>query len=271
MKTQSPTPKAQDPAALRSVFGDNLRKLCEGHASVSGVCRALGINRTQFNRYMSGESFPRPDVLYRICAFFEVDSRILLEPVEEITATTQDLLNHPYLTGFFSQATTYVPEEFFPSGIYRFARQGFLDPTKVVLGLVLISRQNGYTFLRGFEPRNALRAQGLSTHLLNCEYRGIVLRQEEGVMAVVTHRDALACSFNFLTPETSFQSNIWEGYASRTIREKVTGARATRMIYEHLGNETGRILDAARKSGVVTWEDVPPYYVHLLRPNEAFR
>ena len=61
------------------------------------------------------------------------------------------------------------------------------------------------------------------------------MRQEEGVMAVVTHRNALACSFNFLTPETSFQSNLWEGYATRTVREKVTGRRVTRMVYEHLG------------------------------------
>ena len=90
-------------------------------------------------------------------------------------------------------------------------------------------------------------------------------------MAVVTHRDSLACSFNFLTPETSFQSNLWEGYASRTVREKISGNRATRMVYEHLGSGTGRVLQAARETGVVPIEKVPRFYQHLLRPDEDFR
>ena len=52
------------------MFGRNLRLLGQPYASVSALCRELGINRTQFNRYLSGESFPRPDILQRICAYF---------------------------------------------------------------------------------------------------------------------------------------------------------------------------------------------------------
>src|SRR5680860_341270 len=70
---------ATDPAQLRAIFGDNLRALSADYPSVAGLCRDLGINRTQFNRYLTGESFPRPDVLHRICQFFGTDARILLE------------------------------------------------------------------------------------------------------------------------------------------------------------------------------------------------
>ena len=245
--------------------------LSEAYPSVSGLCRSLGINRTQFNRYMSGESFPRPDVLHRICEFFDVDARVLLEPVSEIASAPNDMVSHPFLSGYFGPAATDVPSDFFPSGFYRFARQSFLDDGMFVIGLVLIKRSDGFTFLRGFEPRNALREKGLSTQTKHSEYRGIVMRQEEGVMAVVTHRNALACSFNFLNPDTAFQSNIWEGYASRTMREKVTGKRAARMVYEHLGDECGKVLGAARESGVVSVDKVPPFYLHLLRPDEPFR
>ena len=59
------------PIELRAVFGQNLRILCQKHSSISSICRDLGINRTQFNRYLSGESFPRPDVLHKICIFFK--------------------------------------------------------------------------------------------------------------------------------------------------------------------------------------------------------
>ncbi|MEL7204029.1 MAG: helix-turn-helix transcriptional regulator, partial [Pseudomonadota bacterium] len=66
---------SNNPAAVRQVFGDNLRLLTRRYKSVSGVCRELGVNRTQFNRYLAGESFPRPDVLQQICSFFDVDAR----------------------------------------------------------------------------------------------------------------------------------------------------------------------------------------------------
>ena len=65
------------------MFGANLRSLSKDYVSVSELSRQLGINRTQFNRYLAGESFPRPDVLARICGFFKVDARMLLEPVEK--------------------------------------------------------------------------------------------------------------------------------------------------------------------------------------------
>ena len=74
----------RSPAELRSMFGANLRSLAQKFPSISELSRQLGINRTQFNRYLAGESFPRPDVLARICDFFEVDARVLLEPVEQI-------------------------------------------------------------------------------------------------------------------------------------------------------------------------------------------
>lgn len=263
--------QVDDPAALRKVFGKNLRGLLKNFASVSEVCRRLDINRTQFNRYLSGESFPRPDVLQRICVFFDVDARILLEPMEEIAGKSGNFVGHPYLEGFFGAPTIEVPEKVFPSGFYRFARQSFLDASQFVLGLVMITRKDGYTFLRGYEPRKALLDKGLSTAPYNTEFRGIVMRQEDGVMAVVTHRDTMSCSFNFLAQETSFQNNIWEGYASRTARERVTGRRAMRMVYEHLGDDCPSVLEAARQCGMVSIDKVPAYYLYLLRPSEEFR
>jgi len=49
------------------VFGENLRLLGKTRPSNASVCRDLDINRVQFNRYMSGHSFPKPNVLQQIC------------------------------------------------------------------------------------------------------------------------------------------------------------------------------------------------------------
>src|SRR6056297_655194 len=155
------TPPAPDPAELRAVFGQNLRHLSKEHRSFAALCRKLGVNRTQFNRYLSGESFPRPDILHQICCFFDVDARILLEPVETIYTTSPELLSHPFLSGFFGSGPTAVPENVFPSGFYSFVRRSFIDDNLFTIGLVYVHREEPYTFLRGFEPRDALRNQGL--------------------------------------------------------------------------------------------------------------
>ncbi|MEM6578719.1 MAG: XRE family transcriptional regulator [Pseudomonadota bacterium] len=206
-----------------------------------------------------------------MCVFFDVDARILLEPLEKTQTASHELLSHPFIKDYLGKAPTSVPEDVFPAGFYSFVRRSFIDDDQFTMGLVHVKRDDGYTFLHGFEPREAMRNQGLSTAPADREYRGIILRQEEGVMAIVTHRQSLACSFNFLTPETSFQSNIWEGYATRTVREKVTGRRAARMVYEFLGRDLSRGLQIARQAGLVTLDHVPPFHRKLLRLNQEFR
>ncbi len=147
----------RSPAELRSMFGANLRELAQAYPSISELSRQLGINRTQFNRYLSGESFPRPDVLARICDFFDVDARVLLEPVEQI-GDNSDILNGPVLKDFLGVAARGIPEETFPSGIYRFSRRSFLDQDQYVVGLVRVWRVEKATYVRGLEARASREA-----------------------------------------------------------------------------------------------------------------
>lgn len=67
------------------ILGRNLRVLLDRRGeAVAAACREMGVNRTQFNRYLGMESWPRPDVLKRICDHFETDARILHEPLAEL-------------------------------------------------------------------------------------------------------------------------------------------------------------------------------------------
>jgi transcriptional regulator with XRE-family HTH domain len=70
---------------INDIFGSNMRDLIDRSGQqVAPLCRKLGINRTQFNRYLYSQSHPRPDVLWKICQFFEVDARILHQPLHEL-------------------------------------------------------------------------------------------------------------------------------------------------------------------------------------------
>ena len=101
LEPNSPERSAQE---LRDQLSANLRILTQDLV-VSRICRHAKIHRTQFNRFLSGESFPRPDVLDRICRFFEVDANILLRPLGEVPETPERIaLRHAILAGRFDCA-----------------------------------------------------------------------------------------------------------------------------------------------------------------------
>ena len=58
---------------ILSCLAANLKLACGYHRSVSDVCRKIGINRSQFMKYLSAESFPSRRNLRRICDFFGCD------------------------------------------------------------------------------------------------------------------------------------------------------------------------------------------------------
>lgn len=257
---------APSPAELRAMFGANLKHLCRSAKSISALCRDLGINRTQFNRYLSGESFPRPDVLHKICAFFDVDARILLEPVEQIEQNRGVLLSHPTLAPFLGPNSTDISQEMLPDGLFRFLRRSFIEQDKFVEGLVYVYRQDGFCFVRGHEAKEAMSKVGL-TRPRDREFRGFFLRQENGVASMVTRRGALTGSFTYLHRVPSLKARTWTGYTIRTTPEMQTGQRMTRLVWEHLDHDSGRALAVARGTGYRWIADLSDDDREILRPD----
>lgn len=251
------------------MFGSNLRKLAENFVSISELSRQLGINRTQFNRYLAGESFPRPDVLARICDFFDVDARVLLEPVDNI-GRREDLFANNTLRPFMENSVYDVSEAVFPSGFYRFSRRSFIDKEKYVVGLVRVWRDNGATVIRGYETRDALRATGFPVTRDTREWRGFVMLEEEGISAVIKRRGGKTASFNYFNRVPSMENNYWLGYAARTVPEVPGSDRVTRMVYEHVGTSYRQAKSAAKTTGYRNLDELLPFHQRLLKPDQPF-
>lgn len=262
---------SRSPADLRTVFGDNLRTLSRDYPSISELTRRLGINRTQFNRYLSGESFPRPDVLDRICGFFGVDARILLDRVQDLDQKQGNVVHSPYLKDFFDTGITRVTEEVFPTGFYRFTRRSFISEDSFVVGVVWVHRIDGITYVKGYEPRAGMRFQGLSTTGPTREYRGYMTCHEDGVAFVLSRRNTLTYSFNYLARVSAAENSLWTGYVARTIRESESGERVLRMVYEYLGNDVKKAIAAARGKGFTNEPDIIPFHKRLLQLGTPFR
>jgi len=251
------------------MFGANLRKLSESYTSISELSRQLGINRTQFNRYLAGESFPRPDVLARMCDFLNVDARVLLEPVEDIVMS-QDAFHTPFLRNYLGPGVAGVSQNLLPNGFFRFSRRSFIDTNLFVLGLVWVFRENGTTYLRGYEARAAMRIQDLPIDPPSREFRGIAMQQEDGVSIIASRHNAMTSSFNYLARAASFKNNFWVGYVTRTVPESIGGQRATRLVYEYLGPTAKDALPAARTMGFMHVDALPAFHRRLLQPELPF-
>lgn len=65
--------------SIRKNLAANLRRLCDTGGSISAICRELGINRSQFDRYLQGKVLPNNATTRRICVYFRISEPELFE------------------------------------------------------------------------------------------------------------------------------------------------------------------------------------------------
>jgi len=139
-------------------FADNLRALCARHGSIAAVCRALDMNRQQFNKYLSGSTLPNAASLEKICAFLDIDAeRLFVDPVGfappahgfQATAASPaglSLLPHQLAGASFAN----MQPGKLPAGSYHFYHAWPRDPAKCVRAALVVQRRDGLTHFTRF-------------------------------------------------------------------------------------------------------------------------
>lgn len=79
-------------------FTENLKAACATQRSISHICREIGVNRQQFNRYINGETRPSAYNLARIAAYFGLASADFTLPPAVFRQRLQ-WLERPVATG----------------------------------------------------------------------------------------------------------------------------------------------------------------------------
>ncbi|KUJ80794.1 hypothetical protein AVO45_07115 [Ruegeria marisrubri] len=242
------------------MFGANLRRLASKHPTVVGLTRELGINRTQFNRYLAGESFPRPDVLDRICRFFGVDARILLQPVDEIPVAGH-VLTGEFLHDYLGAGVTDLSKETFPSGFFRYLRRCHPDTSNYAEELLYVLRRGACTFVRGYvssDPESGAPAE-------EREVRGYVSRLGDGICLHAARHSAKDGFFVLAKPALSETGQFWAGHVIRSTDHEPP----MRAALEHLGHDLGAALAVTRRAGIAPVEQLTDPHRHLLRLDTA--
>jgi transcriptional regulator with XRE-family HTH domain len=235
------TNSIRNPDELRQMFGANLRRLAQQYSSVSELCRQLGINRTQFNRYLGGESFPRPDVLDRICRFFEVDARILLRPLDEIDHAP----SHPAasaLTDFLGSGPATLTENLFPAGFYYATETELHDTQPSRHRLFHARRLPQCTLVRGYEPRPGMPEAAP----IDREVQGIAACAGRQIYILMSSRASQNSRIYLVTRGADENADRWRGVAICLSKTTASATTTRRILLRHLGESPSAILAAAR-------------------------
>lgn len=213
------------PRELYGIFADNLRILTEGHRSVSELCRELGVNRTQFNRYLAGQASPRPEVLHRICQHFGVNARILLEPLHEIH-DPGEIRVQPFRAIFdylYSGRELLELRSPPPPGIHTYWQRSSLHEGWANSYTIRLFWSQGAMMFRALENpgRDGHRD---SRRNLQKDVRGWLMDQDDGIVMQAFQPAGKRLSFGFLSYPPLSDSVVYPGVVmiSRPVSRQVT-------------------------------------------------
>lgn len=235
-------------AYIPDVFSDNLTRLVAREPSISAVCRALEINRTQFNRYLSGEAHPRPEVLAKICAHFGYDARILLTPLADIE---RDRAFEPPVSGeadAFNRIMTPFDHARMPDGLYQFIMPNMIDPGMVHSDLIrLFTLPNGVKGLHWSVPKFFAEITGQPTNWHARKMTGFVYQHVDGVSFLMANPISRQIMLVFTSPGFRGVPNVYNGFAAMTQTLGPMKSQAQPLIMTRLAPSFRHALAARRK------------------------
>lgn len=252
------------------VFAENLRQLVSGEKSVSAVCRALEINRTQFNRYLSGEAHPRPEVLEKICVHFGRDARILLTPLAELDAwRTHRLPAEIDPTPLMAQVQGFDHYRL-PDGLYRVLMPSFNSPDMIFTSLIrLFTLENGGKGVNWEVPLFAAELTGKPAGWHDRKQTGICLQQSDGAsMLMASHYTRLFLLY-FVSPGYRGLPDVHVGYAALTQAAHVDQEPLQPLILERVVGGLAAALALRREMPFLSWSELTElerHYIETWKP-----
>lgn len=251
--TKRPSP---NPAELRMILGDNLRHLCRHGDSISELCRQIGVNRTQFNRYLTGTAFPRPDVLFRICHHFKVDANILLHRLDD---PPPPAMTQPKPLGRLVIDTQRPFDHYLlPDGLYRYWRKSFRQPGLAYIGMARIYSKDGAKLWKGYDVHDVAIRTGSKRYARSSSYDGQLVQQFDGfaLMSRTAHNDQM--NVTFFEYGLDAMPDYFSGISFLTRRRLSEANRLTAIVMERLPPSCAVLLATARSCGTKPIDTVPP-------------
>lgn len=163
---------------VRDNIAANLRALCAQRGSIAQACREAGINRQQFNRYLTGEAIPNKANLQKICSYFAVSDTELFqapgggEPVEAGFGVIDTI--DPSWRKIFDNVTSMPPATIADGSYYVYYRMP--DADAEIARSVMFIRTDGN--LKTFRRITNISAHSSAKwHYFQGDHKGVVLER----------------------------------------------------------------------------------------------
>ena len=242
--------------------------------SIADACRALNLNRQQFNKYLAGHGLPNRLNLSKITSYFGVDEIVMMQPPDVFMEEMRKLRKVSYADAVVeSMAVELAVEDIldesrntiFPEGCYDFFFPWYMDQTKIVRSVVVVFKDKQrlcfrrYTRLLGVtsdlknypssRDDGIITSGGRSVHLLGRNQRG--------------HGEISLVSIGASRPR---KPNVWFGLA--LIMTPVSEAIATRCTLVYRGDQSlFRSMLKSASVGVVGPENMQAEIYRSLVPS----
>lgn len=252
--------------SVLKVFGQNLRALATERGTLAKACADLGLSKIQFQRYLRGESFPKPHILQQICVYFDVDARIVTERISpsllaqmrsESAAPTAGQNSMIEAVRFACGTQDYFARGYdgFPDGFYSIIRPSMAVMDRFVRFPVFIKTHNGARVVRGFDAPEIYSQQ---VKLARREFRGILHHHSDGFSIVFYHQPpAQNVSHLFISPLSMMNSmSGFFGFATVGRAEMPGRRRVCRVYMEHLPNGFREAMALRRLPTFVAEDDI---------------
>jgi len=171
-------------------FSRNLRLACSFHPSIAQVCRRLGVNRAQFNKYLSGAARPSAHTLRRISDFFGLEpyemalphtrfaQLLSLRPARTSRAIEPDDPLARHLEGLRHRSRGHLEKYL---GYYFEYYYSMSFPGHVLRSLLVLFRKGEDVCYRRMERLSHL---GQPSSGFRCRYLGVALLLNERIMLI---------------------------------------------------------------------------------------
>ena len=234
------------------LFASNLRDACSTRPSISQICREIGLNRQQFNRYINGHALPSAHNRLRIARVFGIEPEDFDLPRDEfrrrLTPSLKrnepsDILFDAY-PGDISLLARYL-------GFYQTYHLSMSWPGKVVCACAHLKERDGRVVVTTLE-RIDDRASGIS---LRSRYTGLAAYQRSRIfIAERTRGEHTTFGQTILMPFEIHQRLYLRGITMGVSWRKENMPYASRTIWRYFGHDVDRRTLVSR-CGVRKLED----------------
>ncbi|MWD29195.1 helix-turn-helix domain-containing protein [Aquicoccus sp. SCR17] len=247
-------------------FPENLAYACSLFPSIAHVCRRIGINRQQFNRYLAGTVRPSRHNMRRICDFFGVtEAEILQEPsrfAEQISLRRgpstdgEAMILGPTLKRL-SLASASLDRY---CGAYFRYFYSYSVPGLIMRSFAVLYRQNDYYVWKNVERGRGTAAGALEVH----KYEGLAFFLGERIN-VVENECMLSSSITQMMLYPSYSAGIDYLLGIQTGGPLKRGRKpaASRVLLDYLGQnvDTRRAL---AQCGMFEPHEIDPHIAGLV-------